>query len=86
MENNYITPIILAGGSGTRLWPLSRKNFPKQFHILNGNKTMLQQTILRLKNLKISKPIIICNYDQRFIVKDQMCQINTECDIVLEPN
>ena len=85
MENNYITPIILAGGSGTRLWPLSRKNFPKQFHILNGNKTMLQQTILRLKNLKISKPIIICNYDHRFIVKDQMCQINTECDIVLEP-
>ena len=61
-----IIPIILAGGSGSRLWPLSRKSFPKQFlNPLDNNKyTLLQNTYRRIQNLdKITKPIIICNIE-----------------------
>lgn len=86
MKNNLaITPIILAGGSGSRLWPLSRNKMPKQFHALNGNKTLFQQTILRLKNITKKRPVIICNEDHKFIVKDQISEINKECEILLEP-
>jgi len=86
LKNNYIiTPVILAGGSGSRLWPLSRKKLPKQFHALKKKETMLQQTILRLGNMKTTKPIIICNNDHKFIVQDQISQINKECEILLEP-
>ena len=83
--SNNLTPIILAGGSGTRLWPLSRKQFPKQFHKFKNEKTMLQQTILRLKMLKSEPPIIICNESHKFIVKDQISQINIKCKILVEP-
>ena len=83
--NDIITPIILAGGAGKRLWPLSRRKLPKQFHAFNGNITMLQQTIIRLKLLKTNTPIIICNNDHKFIVKDQMSQINVKCKILVEP-
>ena len=83
--SNNLTPIILAGGSGTRLWPLSRKQFPKQFHKFKNEKTMLQQTILRLKTLKTEPPIIICNESHKFIVKDQISQINIKCKILVEP-
>ncbi len=85
MNRNFITPIILAGGSGTRLWPLSRKKLPKQFHKLIYDKTMLQYTLLRLKNANFNKPIIICNKDHKFIVKDQISEIDLKCDILLEP-
>ena len=63
--NDIITPIILAGGAGKRLWPLSRRKLPKQFHAFNDNITMLQQTIIRLKLLKTDTPIIICNNDHK---------------------
>lgn len=56
-----ITPVILAGGSGTRLWPLSRAAHPKQFLALFGDKTMLQQTVERLSDLPTRGPITICN-------------------------
>ena len=57
-----IIPIILSGGSGTRLWPLSRKQYPKQYLPLAGDNTMLQETILRLNGLdNLVDPIIICN-------------------------
>ena len=79
-----ITPVILSGGSGTRLWPLSRKQYPKQYLPLTGDNTMLQETILRLDGLdSITNPIIICNADHRFLVEEQCQQINIENPIIL---
>lgn len=73
-----IIPIILCGGKGTRLWPLSRQSYPKQFLSICGNndKSLLQQTQERISNLKgIDNPIIICNDEHRFLVAEQMRQI-----------
>ncbi len=84
-----IIPIILAGGTGSRLWPLSRKSFPKQFLNLldDGKYTMLQKTYKRIENLEnITAPIVICNEEHRFIVGHQMKEINVEpLEILLEP-
>jgi mannose-1-phosphate guanylyltransferase/mannose-6-phosphate isomerase len=82
-----IIPIILSGGSGSRLWPLSRKQYPKQYLPLVGNNTMLQETILRLNGLdNLADPIIICNVDHRFLVAEQCQQISiTNPTILLEP-
>jgi len=82
-----IIPIILSGGSGTRLWPLSRKQYPKQYLPLVGDNTMLQETILRLNGLdNLADPIIVCNADHRFLVAEQCQQINvTNPTILLEP-
>ena len=81
-----ITPIILSGGSGTRLWPLSRKDRPKQFLQLYGNHSMLQETILRLSGIEnIDKPIIVCNENHRFLVAQQCHDIDIEPTIILEP-
>lgn len=81
-----LLPVIMAGGSGTRLWPLSRKNYPKQFLSLNGEHTMLQQTINRLEGLNNSPCMLICNEEHRFIAAEQMRQLNIEHGgIFLEP-
>ena len=82
-----IIPVILSGGSGTRLWPLSRKQHPKQYLSLTGNHTMLQETMLRLKGLdSLSDPIIICNADHRFLVAEQCQKIDIkDPTILLEP-
>ena len=82
-----ITPVILCGGSGTRLWPLSRRQLPKQYLTLYGNNTMLQETILRLKGLSnLADPIIVCNVDHRFLVAEQCHQIDIKKPtILLEP-
>ncbi len=82
-----IIPVILSGGSGTRLWPLSRKQYPKQFLALNSEKSMLQETILRLNGFKnIEKPIIVCNSKHRFLVAEQLNEINVlNSTILLEP-
>ena len=79
--------MILSGGSGTRLWPLSRKQYPKQYLPLVGDNTMLQETILRLNGLdNLADPIIICNVDHRFLVAEQCQQIDlTNPIILLEP-
>jgi len=79
-----ITPVILSGGSGTRLWPLSRKQYPKQYLPLAGDNTMLQETILRLNGLdNLAEPIIICNADHRFLVAEQCEQIDIINPIIL---
>ena len=81
-----IQPIILAGGTGSRLWPLSRETFPKQFQKLYGEMTMLQTTIKRLEGLNCLTPIVICNEEHRFIVAEQLKEINQLHDnIILEP-
>lgn len=82
-----IIPVILSGGSGTRLWPLSRKQHPKQYLPLVGDSTMLQETILRLNGLdNLAEPIIICNAEHRFLVADQCQQIDvSNPTILLEP-
>tara|TARA_Y100000589_G_scaffold298045_1_gene306275 strand:+ start:74 stop:1522 length:1449 start_codon:yes stop_codon:yes gene_type:complete len=89
MKTQPIVPIILAGGSGSRLWPLSRKSYPKQFlSLVEGDKnTLLQRTYKRIKNLEnLSNPIIICNEEHRFIVGDQMRKIKINpLSIILEP-
>jgi mannose-1-phosphate guanylyltransferase/mannose-6-phosphate isomerase len=82
-----ITPVILSGGTGTRLWPLSRKEYPKQYLPLVGDNTMLQDTILRLSGLdNLADPIIVCNADHRFLVAEQCQQIGIKNPtILLEP-
>lgn len=81
-----IQPIIIAGGTGSRLWPLSRELFPKQFHKLYGNLTMFQATIERLAGLECLPPIVICNENHRFIVAEQLRQIGKlNHNIILEP-
>ncbi|EHG6849076.1 mannose-1-phosphate guanylyltransferase/mannose-6-phosphate isomerase, partial [Salmonella enterica] len=81
-----IQPVILCGGSGTRLWPLSREEYPKQFLKINSTESMLQRTISRLNGLSISEPVIICNEKHRFIIAEQLrgTKVNRGC-IILEP-
>jgi len=80
-----IIPVILCGGSGTRLWPISRKLYPKQFISLVNDNTLFQDTILRLPK-ELANPIIICNEDYRFLAAEQLRQINKDLnDIILEP-
>ena len=81
-----ITPVILAGGSGTRLWPLSRQLNPKQFLKLLGDRTMFQQTLQRLEGLPCTAPIIVCSEEHRFLAAEQLREIGTEgTSIILEP-
>lgn len=80
-----ICAVILAGGSGTRLWPLSRAAHPKQFLSLYGENTMLQETVNRLDRLDINSSIIICNEEHRFFVAEQLREINRLGSIILEP-
>ncbi|MAB50723.1 mannose-1-phosphate guanylyltransferase/mannose-6-phosphate isomerase [Marinobacter sp.] len=81
-----IMPVIMAGGSGTRLWPLSRQLNPKQFLKLCGDKTLLQQTLARLNGLDVTAPLVICNDEHRFIVAEQVRQASVEnASILLEP-
>ena len=83
-----ILPVIMCGGTGSRLWPLSRKSFPKQFLSLDNEKfSLLQNTQLRLQKLKnLDSPILICNEEHRFIVAEQMREIETKpFSILLEP-
>ncbi|SMC46154.1 mannose-1-phosphate guanylyltransferase/mannose-1-phosphate guanylyltransferase / mannose-6-phosphate isomerase [Desulfocicer vacuolatum DSM 3385] len=81
-----IVPVILAGGSGTRLWPLSRGLFPKQLINLIDAKSMLQNTLLRPLGIPdIAPPVVICNEDHRFMAAEQMRRINCTGTILLEP-
>ncbi len=85
-----IQPVILSGGSGTRLWPLSREQYPKQLQPLNGEESLIQTTILRLDRYigpeRIAAPIIVSNEEYRFIVAEQFRQIAHPIDtIILEP-
>jgi len=80
-----IIPVVLSGGSGTRLWPLSRKLHPKQFIELIGETTLFQEAVLRLPE-SIESPLIICNEEHRFLAAEQLRKINKKPkSIILEP-
>ena len=80
-----IKAVIMAGGSGTRLWPLSRAAHPKQFLALHGDDTMLQATFKRLDGLDIQSSVTICNEEHRFFVAEQLREIDKLGSIILEP-
>lgn len=81
-----LLPVIMAGGSGTRLWPLSRTLYPKQFLSLNSHLTMLQETLHRLEKVEHSPALVICNESHRFIVAEQLRKEKLEYSgILLEP-
>src|SRR5215216_3830666 len=89
-----LVPVILAGGGGTRLWPLSRENYPKQFLSLSSKESLLQRTLMRLDSLNeysrgaltVHDPLVICNEEHRFLVVEQARRIGRlpQC-VVLEP-
>jgi mannose-1-phosphate guanylyltransferase / mannose-6-phosphate isomerase len=82
-----LIPVILSGGAGTRLWPLSRELYPKQLLALTGERTMLQQTALRLEGLGAGAPVIVCNEAHRFLVAEQLRQLDIEPRaMLLEPS
>ncbi len=82
-----IVPVILSGGSGSRLWPLSRASYPKQFHALAGRRSLLQETALRVADAeRFTAPLVICNEEHRFVVAEQFREAGLEARaIVLEP-
>lgn len=82
-----IVPVILAGGTGTRLWPLSRKLYPKQLIALLNEKTLLQNTVNRVADLEgVQAPVVICNEEHRFMVAEQMRETGVKpLSIILEP-
>jgi mannose-1-phosphate guanylyltransferase / mannose-6-phosphate isomerase len=88
---HHITPVILCGGSGTRLWPLSRTAFPKQFLVLSGKTTLFQQSVERLQSLKnpfvtINDTLIVTNEEHRFLVLDQLREMKElKVQLLLEP-
>ncbi|MBP2200330.1 mannose-1-phosphate guanylyltransferase/mannose-6-phosphate isomerase [Pantoea cypripedii] len=81
-----ILPVIMAGGTGSRLWPMSRELYPKQFLRLYGENSMLQETVIRLNGLDVSEPLVICNEQHRFLVAEQLRHIDQlSNNIILEP-
>lgn len=86
-KNVHIHPVILSGGAGVRLWPMSREQYPKQFLPLCSDRSMLQDTALRVADPAVfAKPLIICNQEHRFVIAEQLRQAGLEAArIVLEP-
>lgn len=83
---SQVVPVLLCGGVGSRLWPVSRQGRPKQYLNLIGEDSMLQQTLTRLEGLDQAPPIIVCNEEHRFLVAEQTRQIGIEsATIILEP-
>ena len=82
-----IIPIILSGGGGSRLWPLSRESYPKQFLPLVDERTMVQNTALRIAGLSdVTVPIVVCNEEHRFIVAEQLRAVGIHpAAVILEP-
>lgn len=86
MSHDIVTPLLLCGGSGTRLWPLSRKSFPKQFSHLAGPESLFQGAIRRLTAPGFAPPVVITGHDFRFIVTEQVAQVDvTPRAVLIEP-
>src|ERR687894_2671334 len=82
-----VVPVILSGGSGSRLWPLSREGYPKQFWpLVGGARTMLQETASRAAGPGFAPPVVVCNEAHRFLVAEQLREAKVEgARILLEP-
>ena len=91
MSAQRIVPVILSGGSGTRLWPVSRESFPKQLWPLLSDRSLIQDTALRARGPGFAPPIVVCNEEHRFLIAEQMRAAGITCTgpgggrIVLEP-
>ena len=86
MTERRIVPVILSGGSGTRLWPVSRESFPKQLWPLVSERTMMQETALRAASPEFAPPIVVCNQEHRFLIAEQLREAGiADARIVLEP-
>lgn len=87
MASTTIHPVILSGGSGTRLWPLSREHYPKQLLNLVGDATLLQQSVQRLSGIAgAADPVLVCNEEHRFLISEQVRQVGANAArIILEP-
>ena len=86
MHAQQIVPVILSGGSGTRLWPVSRGSFPKQLWPLISDRSMIQETALRARGEGFAAPVVVCNEEHRFLIAEQLRQAGIEdARIVLEP-
>ncbi len=84
-NDTKIHPVVLCGGSGKQLWPVSRKSFPKQFTRLMGKESLLQSTLQRVKSLGLPDPLLVTGHDYRFIVGEQLAEINLSASVVIEP-
>ena len=85
-STSVIVPVVLAGGSGTRLWPLSRTDYPKQFLSLGGESSLLQQTVARFENADVAAPVIVCSEKHRFLTAEQLQAMDVQnATIMLEP-
>src|SRR5947208_1091945 len=81
-----VIPVLMCGGAGTRLWPVSRESMPKQFVPLVGDRSTFQQTLQRVADATMfARPIVITSTDFRFVVAEQLRELGIEADIVLEP-
>ena len=81
-----ITPVILCGGSGTRLWPLSRELHPKQFVDLGEGRTLFKDTVRRAESLPgVRPPVVVCNETHRFLVAANLAECGVSGEILLEP-
>lgn len=80
-----IIPVILCGGAGTRLWPASRDSYPKQFLAFGGERSLFQETLLRVQGPAFDRPVIVSGNDYRFLVAEQARAVGVDADIVLEP-
>ena len=87
-EPAVIIPVVLCGGSGTRLWPLSREGYPKQFLKLLGDRSLLQDTLLRVQEIPgIGVPVLVTSHAHRFMVAEQAREIGiTDAEFMLEPH
>lgn len=90
MPKLKVVPVILCGGTGSRLWPLSRSSFPKQFLQIYGEETLFQSTIKRLKGIvdpafEVQDPLVVASEEHRYLLMDQLREINISSNILLEP-
>jgi mannose-1-phosphate guanylyltransferase / mannose-6-phosphate isomerase len=86
MSTQTIVPVILSGGSGTRLWPVSRESFPKQLWPLLSDKSLLQETVARGRGPGFAAPVVVCNEEHRFLIAEQLREVGvTNARIMLEP-
>jgi mannose-1-phosphate guanylyltransferase/mannose-6-phosphate isomerase len=80
-----ITPVLMSGGAGTRLWPLSRRAKPKQFHGLGAERTLIQDTALRFDTEAFGPPVVICNVNHAELVREQLAAVGVIPELILEP-